>query len=52
MLKTLETSDGRTVFIDMNPCGDWRGFFGHEKEAEIANSLARVIIARAESNRS
>lgn len=39
----LETRDGRMVLIDMNPCGDWIGFFGRRAESEIAQVLADSI---------
>lgn len=28
----LLTKEGRLVFIDLNPCGDWMGFFNKEEE--------------------
>jgi hypothetical protein len=45
--ETLETADGRMVFIDLNPCGDWRGFYGRTRELEIAEELAHSITTTA-----
>lgn len=47
--EALETPEGEMVFIDLNPYGDWRGFFGRRREAEIAAALASTIKITAKS---
>ncbi len=47
----LEQPDGSMVFIDMNPCGDWKGFFGRHWEAQIADALTEVILGVRNANR-
>ena len=42
----LITSNGNHVFIDMNPCGDWFGFFSAEDNQEIIETLARLLVSR------
>ena len=40
----LIKKDGQHVFIDMNPCGDWMGFFKESINAEIAESIATLLL--------
>lgn len=39
----LLTKAGELVFIDLNPCGDWWGFFSDQVRAEITSTLTEVI---------
>jgi hypothetical protein len=36
----LVTKTGEHVLIDLNPCGDWLGFFSEQEHNEIASSIA------------
>ena len=35
--------DGGLIFIDMNPCGDWLGFFSDEVVDEILSVLVELF---------
>lgn len=39
----LITKTGELIFIDMNPCGDWYGFFNEETNCEIVSALVKHI---------
>ncbi len=39
----LIDKDGEHVFIDLNPCGDWSGFFSDKTESEILDFLVAVV---------
>lgn len=45
----LIDSEGRHVFIDINPCGDWLGFFTEQTTNEIVDALCdhSIQVARA-----
>lgn len=47
----LETAEGEMIFIDLNPCGDWLGFFGEKAEEEIASALAIAIVSQISRSR-
>ena len=38
----IVTESGRIVLIDLNPCGDWYGFFSEDVHREIAQTLAKI----------
>lgn len=40
----LVSEDGEHIFIDMNPCGDWHGFFEEPTRSKIANAIARLLM--------
>ncbi len=40
----LVTCDGTHVFIDMNPCGDWAGFFNETTNREISKSISQLLL--------
>ncbi len=40
----LVTKDGQHVFIDLNPCGDWYGFFSGSTKEEILNHLILTLM--------
>lgn len=35
--------NGEYVFIDLNPCGDWYGFFSDKSNCEIVDSICKAI---------
>jgi hypothetical protein len=37
--------NGDHVFIDMNPCGDWAGFFSESVNLEISDCVAQLLIS-------
>ncbi len=37
--------DEEEIFIDLNPCGDWYGFFNKNTNVKIVNEIYRVIIS-------
>lgn len=39
----LVKEDGSYVFIDLNPCGDWYGFFSESVNKEIVSSLVDLF---------
>lgn len=39
----LVRDDGEHILIDLNPCGDWYGFFSEETHTEIVRSLVDLI---------
>jgi len=41
----LVTANGDHVFIDMNPCGDWLGFFPAKDNKEIVKMLANLLVS-------
>ena len=43
----LVTKGGDYVLVDLNPCGDWYGFFDDETHGEIADGIANMLADRA-----
>ena len=41
----LLKENGDHVFIDMNPCGDWAGFFEESVNLEISNHIAQLLLS-------
>ncbi len=39
----LINQNGEYIFIDLNPCGDWCGFFSEKCTHEIVDSICKVI---------
>jgi hypothetical protein len=39
----LFNKKGELTLIDINPCGDWYGFFPEERSREIASAIANVL---------
>lgn len=39
----LITPQGKWVLIDLNPCGDWYGFFSKDERNQIASSIANLF---------
>lgn len=39
----LIDKEGQHIFIDMNPCGDWAGFFEESASDDIATSIAKML---------
>lgn len=39
----LITPQGKWILIDLNPCGDWYGFFGEKERSEIAIAISKLF---------
>lgn len=42
----LLSTDGQHVLIDLNPCGDWLGFFPRDSSQKIGDAIARLLVDR------
>lgn len=40
----LVTKEGKEIFIDLNPCGDWYGFFTKKTRREIVKHIADIVL--------